>query len=64
MWADDTVSQVSCISSAWKQFVKEVCVIEPPAVVSDEGYELNGDTGLRENDITVESKVSGMENEN
>ena len=39
-----------------------MCVIEHPAVVSGAGYELNGDTGPEEQDITVESKVSGREN--
>ena len=41
----------------------EVCVIENPAVVSDAGYELNGDTIPEEHNITVKSKVSGTENE-
>ena len=41
----------------------EVCVIENLAAVSDAVFELNGDTGHKEHNITVESKVSGKENE-
>ena len=39
----------------------EVCATEHPVVVLDAGYELNGDTGPEEHNITVESEVSGME---
>ena len=41
----------------------KVCVTQHPTVVSDAGYELNGDTGPQEHAITVESKVSGTEKE-
>ena len=40
----------------------EVFVTQHPTVVSDAGYELNGDTGPEEHAITVESKVSGTKN--
>ena len=40
-----------------------MCVIGHPAVVSDAGYELNGDTRPGEHDITMESKVSGMKDD-
>ena len=41
----------------------EVCVTQHLTVVSDAGCELNGDTGTKEHAMTVESKVSGTENE-
>ena len=63
MWADDIVSQVSCISSTLERCVTKVCVIEPPTVVLDAGYELNGDTGPREHDITVRGE-QGIRHEN
>ena len=50
-----------------KQCLEIVCngsvLLKHPAIVSDAGYELNRSTGPEERDTTVESKVSGTENE-